>query len=247
VSIKKAPTNSSEPNVISTNPFRCRVWAERGRLEEWVTEKSCEAELKSIAAHGQITPVLVRRVTDDPSYDFELICGTRRLFVTRFLNLALKAQIRELSDREAVIALDVENRHRKDISPYERGTSYKRWLKLGHFKCQEELARALEISPSQVSRLLKLTQLPAVIVGGAESMLLGMVGGILGAVVALLLFDHKTLSTIGTAGQVIFQLRISPELIFLGTACACVLGLIGGLPPALRAGRQPIATALQGG
>jgi hypothetical protein len=130
------------------------------------------------------------------------------------------------SDREAVIALDVENRHRKDISPYERGTSYKRWLELGHFKCQKELARALEISPSQVSRMLKLAQLPAV--------------------VALLLFDHNTLSTIGTAGQVIFQLRISPELIFLGTACACVLGLIGGLPPVLRAGRQPIATALQG-
>jgi hypothetical protein len=42
--------------------------------------------------------------------------------------------------------------------------SYARWLRAGYFQSQDEVARALQVSPSQVSRILKLAQLPAVIV-----------------------------------------------------------------------------------
>jgi ParB family chromosome partitioning protein len=99
----------------------------------------------------------------DPDHDIELIYGARRLFVARYLNKPLLVDIREMSDREAIIAMDIENRQRTDISPYERAVSYARWLRTGHFGSQDEVARALKISSSRVSRLLRLAKLPSVI------------------------------------------------------------------------------------
>jgi putative ABC transport system permease protein len=46
-------------------------------------------------------------------------------------------------------------------------------------------------------------------------------------------------------GSLVFTLSVTPALIGLGTVLACVLGLIGGLFPALRAARVPVATALR--
>jgi ParB family chromosome partitioning protein len=64
--------------------------------------------------------------------------------------------------------MDIENRQRVDVSPYERGLSYMRWLRAAHFRSQEDIARTLRVSPSQVSRLLKLAQLPAVVIGAFQ-------------------------------------------------------------------------------
>jgi ParB family chromosome partitioning protein len=108
--------------------------------------------------------VLGRPVRDDPGYDVEVICGVRRLFIARLLKVNLLVQMRELSDREAIISMHIENCLRKDLSPYERGLGYSRWLRGGHFESQEEMAAVLRVSPSQVSRLLKLARLPSVIV-----------------------------------------------------------------------------------
>jgi ParB family transcriptional regulator, chromosome partitioning protein len=149
---------------VTLSPFRCRMWADHDRLDEYITEQSCKSEIESIAANGQRIPVLGRPVKDDPMYDVELIYGARRLFVARHLNIPLLVQVREMTDQEAAVALDIENRKRKDVSPYERGLCYSRWLRAKYFNSQEEIARVLGISASQVSRTLKLAQLPAVIV-----------------------------------------------------------------------------------
>jgi ParB family transcriptional regulator, chromosome partitioning protein len=154
---------------ISVNPFRCQMWPLHDRLEGHITEKTCRAEIASIARHGQLVPVLGRELKDDPDYDIELIYGARRLFVARHLNKPLAVEVREMSDREALIAMDIENRQRLDISPYERGMSYASWLRSGHFKSQDEIVRALKISPSKVSRLLKLVRLPSVVVDAFRS------------------------------------------------------------------------------
>jgi len=114
-------------------------------------------------------PALARPVHDSSNYDVEIIYGARRLFVARHLNVPLHVELRELSDREAVVAMDIENRQRKDISPYERGLNYARWLRAKHFESQDEIARVLKISPSQICRLLKLAQLPSVLVNAFAS------------------------------------------------------------------------------
>ena len=153
----------SPDGIINVSPFRCRMWEFHDRLEEYLTEESCRSEIQSAAEHGQVVPVLGRRVLDDSRYDVELVYGARRLFIARYLNRTVQVRLRDLSDQQALIAMDIENRQRKDISPYERGLSYARWLRAGLFKSQEDIARNLHVSPATVSRLLRIARLPSVI------------------------------------------------------------------------------------
>lgn len=155
--------------VISVSPFSCRMWRGHGRLDEHINEETCRAEINSFLSHGQQLPVLGRALRGDKTHDFELIYGARRLFVARHLNLPLRIELRELTDREAIVAIDIENRHRKELSSYERGRAYDFWIRSGLFASQKELARALKISASQVSRLIRLAQLPEVIVDAFDN------------------------------------------------------------------------------
>jgi ParB family chromosome partitioning protein len=151
-------------DIVEVSPFRCRVWHLHERLEEYVSEQTCEAEIRSFEERGQLVPAIGRRLVGDHDHDIEIICGLRRLFVARYLNKPLTVDLRQISDAEGFLAMDVENRQRKEVSPYERGLCYARWLRSGQFQSQEDLARALKISASQVSKLLKLARLPSVIV-----------------------------------------------------------------------------------
>lgn len=109
--------------IVSANPFRCRMWSMHDRLESCITEENCKAEIESFATHGQIVPVLGKKLNADPDYDYELYFGARRLFIARHLNVALRIRLRELSTRDALIAMDIENRQRIDITPYEQRSS----------------------------------------------------------------------------------------------------------------------------
>jgi ParB family chromosome partitioning protein len=156
-------------NIVSVSPFRCRVWSLHDRIEENVTEETCKEEIESFLSYGQRVPALGRPLKNDPDFDVELIYGARRLFVARLTNKPLLVELRDITDQEAIVAMDIENRHRQDISPYERGLSYSRWLAAGFFSSQDDLARKLNTSASQVSRLLKLAKLPAVVVNAFVS------------------------------------------------------------------------------
>ena len=60
-----------------------------------------------------------------------------------------------------------------------------------------------------------------------------------------LIFDGVSASTLGgNFTQVVFDFKLSPLLIVEGVALALVVGLIGGLFPALRAARLPIVQGL---
>jgi ParB family chromosome partitioning protein len=155
--------------IVSISAFRCRVWALHDRLEEYLTEESCKDEIESVIAHGQLVPALGRPLRGDPEHEVEIVCGARRLFVARHLGIQLRVELREMSDREAMVAIDAENRLRKDISPYERGLSYASLLRAKYFSSQEELAHTLNVSVSQVSRLLKLAGLPSVVLSAFAS------------------------------------------------------------------------------
>jgi len=79
-----------------------------------------------------------------------------------------------------------------------------------------------------------------------EATLLALVGGVLGALLAWLLFNGNAINTLGgNISQVVFELTVTPRLVTLGMTWACVIGLAGGLFPALHAVRRPIATALR--
>lgn len=157
------------PSIITIDPFRCRMWGLHDRLDHYIDEQTCRVEIESVSKHGQLVPALGRPLRGDPTHEIELIYGARRLFIAQHLKRDLLVELREISDSEGIIAMDIENRHRVDISPYERGRSYLKWLRSGYFKSQDELARSLHISSSQVSRLIKLATLPAAVVAAFRS------------------------------------------------------------------------------
>jgi len=149
--------------LISVDPFRCKVWALHDRIEDHITQESCRTEIESFLEHGQLVPALGRTISSDPDHDIEVIYGARRLFVARHLNRPLLVELRTMSDKESIIAIDIENRQRADVSPYERGVAFARWLRAGLFESQQDLAKALNVSASQVTRLFQLSRLPTVI------------------------------------------------------------------------------------
>jgi putative ABC transport system permease protein len=80
-----------------------------------------------------------------------------------------------------------------------------------------------------------------------EALLLALAGGACGALIAWFLFNGHSVDTLGsgTGGQLAFDLAVTPGLIAMGIVWACFIGVIGGLFPAVRAARLPVATALR--
>ena len=81
----------------------------------------------------------------------------------------------------------------------------------------------------------------------SESLLLGAIGGIIGASAAYLAFNGLETSTMNfqTFSQVAFAFRVTPRLLVTGLVYALSIGLIGGMLPAIRAARLPISSALR--
>ena len=81
----------------------------------------------------------------------------------------------------------------------------------------------------------------------AESLALAAIGGLLGGVAAYFAFNGYQTSTMNfqTFSQVAFAFRVTRTLLIQGLSYALMMGLVGGLMPAIKAARLPIATALR--
>jgi putative ABC transport system permease protein len=103
-------------------------------------------------------------------------------------------------------------------------------------------ARATEIA---TLRAIGFGGFPAFVGTLVESLSLSAIGGLIGAAATWLIFDGISASTLGgNFTQVVFDFKLSPVLIIEGVALALVVGLIGGLFPAIRAARLPIVSGL---
>ncbi|HET8692804.1 MAG TPA: ABC transporter permease [Steroidobacteraceae bacterium] len=87
---------------------------------------------------------------------------------------------------------------------------------------------------------------PVVVSVLLESLALALLGGLLGAAIAFLLFNNMAVSTLGSNfTQVVFRFAVTPALVQKGLVIAVAIGMVGGLLPAIRAARQPVTTALR--
>lgn len=79
-----------------------------------------------------------------------------------------------------------------------------------------------------------------------ESVFIAGLGGVLGCI-AVIPLNGWTTGTINfqTFSHLAFAFRVTPGLMGTGVAFALLMGLVGGLPPAIRAVRRPVATALR--
>lgn len=105
-------------------------------------------------------------------------------------------------------------------------------------------ARAREIA---TLRAIGFSGLPVVVAVMLETMLLALIGGVIGALAAYLIFNGYGASTMaaGSVGKLSFELRVTPGLLWTGLQWALAIGFIGGLFPAMRAARMQVATALR--
>jgi ParB family chromosome partitioning protein len=122
-----------------------------------------EAEIASLAEslkeHDMLQPVLVRRIGER----YQLISGERRLRAAiRAGWSTVPARVREADDRLVAELAIVENLQRKDLNPIEKALSFKRYLD-EHHCTQDDLAQRLKIDRSTIANLMRLLELPAVV------------------------------------------------------------------------------------
>jgi putative ABC transport system permease protein len=79
-----------------------------------------------------------------------------------------------------------------------------------------------------------------------ESMILAVLGGVLGCLMALPVNGLSTgMGNFVTFSEMVFDFKITPQLMFRGLAFAAVMGLVGGFLPARMAARLTIVRALR--
>jgi putative ABC transport system permease protein len=104
-------------------------------------------------------------------------------------------------------------------------------------------ARTLEIA---TLRAIGFGALPVLLSVMLEALALSLLGGVLGAALAWWFFNGHTVATLGGAfAQVVFQVTVTTSLMATGLIWACAIGVLGGLFPALRSARVPVAEALR--
>ncbi len=96
-------------------------------------------------------------------------------------------------------------------------------------------------------RALGFGPFPVLVSTIVESTLLALVGGLIGGVIAYLVFNGFQVSTLNGASfsQVVFDFAVTPDLLLDGLEAALIIGVVGGFFPAVRAARLPVAQALR--
>ncbi len=79
-----------------------------------------------------------------------------------------------------------------------------------------------------------------------EALLISFTGGVIGCV-AVLPLNGLTTSTMNfqTFSNLAFAFKITFDLLWMGVLFALVMGVLGGMPPAIRAAQRPVASALR--
>lgn len=120
-------------------------------------------------AGGNVQPIFVRPVSDDPSAEWEVVYGHRRHRACLDLGLDVLAIVGDVDVRTAWVYMFAENASRADLSPYECGAMYDGALKAGLFETASELAESVGRSKTHVSRSLAVYRLPPSIVAAFSS------------------------------------------------------------------------------
>lgn len=162
------------------DPAVCRVWSRHNRFYDRLNETRCRDLIDSIRTEGrQLYPATVRRLetpTED-GVEYEVIAGARRLWAVSYLREVEKRdipyfiEVRELTDKQAFVLADAENRDRQDLTDYERAIDYARAREEFYGGRFDLLQQELNLGRSHLYRLLFLADLPEVVIdalGGFE-------------------------------------------------------------------------------
>ncbi|MHB8478784.1 MAG: ParB/RepB/Spo0J family partition protein [Steroidobacteraceae bacterium] len=163
-------TASGAPSLLQLDPKKIRATKFKNRDDRSLLlhDPKFIQLTKSLAAHGQETPIRVRPVKDALPFEFEIVSGHRRHAACLALDASTNKGFSILAivdaaaadTRELVLKMYRENADRQDLSPYETGSMFKRWLEAGIFPTQEAISAATGQSKQNVGRYLALASLP---------------------------------------------------------------------------------------
>jgi ParB family transcriptional regulator, chromosome partitioning protein len=110
---------------------------------------------ESIKLYGQQVPVLLRHSPNDEGR-FEVVYGRRRVAALRSLGLPVKAMLRDLSDRDLIVAQGQENAARKDLTFIEKANFARQMVAHGFER--KVICDALHIDKTVISRMLQVAE-----------------------------------------------------------------------------------------
>ena len=118
--------------------------------------------VKSVEAHGQQVPILVRPHPEN-SGRYQIAYGHRRLRAAILLHRKVRAVVREMTNTQVVIAQGKENSERRDLSFIERALFARNLEEAGFDRAT--LVAALSVHETEVARLLAVARaIPAQVV-----------------------------------------------------------------------------------
>ena len=138
-----------------------KIYAFEGHPFKVVDDEKMEELVESIRYNGVLTPVIVR---PDDEGGYEMISGHRRLYAVNKIGLpTIPANIKEMTDDDAVIAMVDSNIQREEILPSEKAFAYR--MKLNAIKHQGKVTR----TSSQLGRKLEAAEIVAESVGESKN------------------------------------------------------------------------------
>jgi len=124
-------------------------------------EETMSSLAASIKELGVLQPVLVRRLGDESSDEFELIAGERRWRASRRAGLhTIPVLIQTSDDTQSLEQALVENLHRQDLNVLEEAAAYQQLIEEFGYT-HEQVAVRVGKSRTSVTNILRLLQLPA--------------------------------------------------------------------------------------
>lgn len=119
-------------------------------------EKAILELSESIAIHGLLEPLLVKKVGDDI---YEIICGERRFRAAKAAKLeSVPCLIRDVSDDKGYAIALIENLQREDLNPVEMAIAIDQMMQECNMT-QDDVAKNIGKSRSTVANLLRVLKL----------------------------------------------------------------------------------------
>lgn len=151
--VSRAVADLKSRSVLDLDPHLIDAGGVKDRLESDAAED--EALRRSIEAHGQQVPVLVRPHPTEPGR-YQIVYGRRRVLALRDLGRPVKALLRDLDDRELVMAQGQENSARRDLSWIEKANFALQMQEAGYERAA--ICDALTVDKTVVSRMLSVIE-----------------------------------------------------------------------------------------
>jgi ParB family chromosome partitioning protein len=146
--------------VVQLDPSSVSPGTFKNRHELSYATADFEALRSDIAQIGSnVQPILVRPCLA-PGTPYEVVYGRRRLRACLELGLRVRAIVKVMDAAEAFQAMERENRARANLSAWEQGAMYKDALDQGLFPSLRQMAAALDVDPTNLSRAVRLASLP---------------------------------------------------------------------------------------